>query len=130
MPVQPQQLWEGPLLARFHPVTAMAKGYGSHGGAVLERKKVTVRQKMKTQEPKLDQGGGAGGIGKILFNGGGGDDDGGDDDDYFKSGGGDGDDHIARPLQVSADRGADPVTGLHYEYYSSAGLQSDCAAQA
>ena len=68
---QPQQLWEGPLLASRAPTTAMAKGYGSFsGGAVLERKKVTVRQKSKSHEPKLDQGGGSGGIGKILFNGG------------------------------------------------------------
>ena len=92
-----------PMLFSRAPTTAMAKGYGSFsGGATLERKKVTVRQKQKSQEPKLDQGGGSGGIGKILFNGGGGDDDGGDDDDYFKQPGGDGDEPVPRPLQVAA----------------------------
>ena len=106
MCLQPQQQqqqpqWEAPSQARLAP-TAMAKGYGSHGGAVLERKKVTVRQKLREQAPKLDVGGGSGGIGKILFNGGGGDDDGGDDDDYFSAGGSGDDSNVPRPLQVSS----------------------------
>ena len=87
------------------PLTAMAKGFGSHsGGAVLDKKKVTVRQTQKTSEPKLDQGGGSGGIGKIISFGGDGGDDGGDDDDYFKPGGsGDGDGDIIRPLNELYD---------------------------
>ena len=86
------------------PLTAMAKGFGSHGGgAVLDKKKVTIRQTQKTSEPKLDQGGGSGGIGKILSFGGGGDDDGGDDDDYFKPGGSGDDGDIIRPLQELYD---------------------------
>ena len=71
------------------------KGLGSTGGAaVLERKGLDLSQKTPTvQAPKLDEGGGSGGIGKILHNGGGGDDDGVDDDDYFNpSEGGGGDD--------------------------------------
>ena len=101
------QLWDrSPLpLSLTVPLTAMAKGFGSHsGGAVLDKKKVTVRQTQKTSEPKLDQGGGSGGIGKIISFGGDGGDDGGDDDDYFKPGGSDdGDGDIIRPLQELYD---------------------------
>lgn len=61
------------------------------GGVTLERSKLDRRQKVQTQEPKLSNDGGGGGIGNKIFNGGGGDGDDGDDDDYFNFDGGDGD---------------------------------------
>jgi hypothetical protein len=73
----------------------MAKGFGSVGGATLERSKLSLAKEVKTVEPKVDDGAGGGNNGKNIFNGGGGDNDGGDDDDYFDNfdgGEGDGDD--------------------------------------
>ena len=73
------------------PSRAMARGPGGSGGATLQRSKLNLTQKVRQVEPKLDQSGGDGGIGKGIFNGGGGGDDGGDDDDdYFADGEGDG----------------------------------------
>ena len=73
------------------PARAMARGPGGSGGATLQRSKLNLTQKVRQVEPKLDQSGGDGGIGKGIFNGGGGGDDGGDDDDdYFADGEGDG----------------------------------------
>lgn len=72
----------------------MAKGLGSFkGGATLERQKLDQRQTVReTSNPKLDNHGGGGNIGKGNVNGGGGDNDDGDDDDYFQEGDdGDGD---------------------------------------
>ena len=69
----------------------MAALKGSMGGVTLERSKLDRRQKVQTQEPKLSNDGGGGGIGNKIFNGGGGDGDDGDDDDYFNFDGGDGD---------------------------------------
>ena len=65
------------------PITGMAKGLGSFGGATLERSKLDTSRKVQTQEPKVDSSGGGGNLGKGIFNGGGGDGDDGDDDDYF-----------------------------------------------
>lgn len=74
------------------PVTCMAKGLGSFGGATLERSKLDTHKETKTQEPRVDNSGGGGNNGKNIFNGGGGDGDDGDDDDYFDEfGDGDGD---------------------------------------
>lgn len=74
------------------PVTCMAKGLGSFGGATLERSKLDTHKEVKTQEPRVDNSGGGGNNGKNIFNGGGGDGDDGDDDDYFDEfGDGDGD---------------------------------------
>ena len=76
----------------------MASLKGSMGGVTLERSKLDLRQKVQTQEPKLSNDGGGGGIGNKIFNGGGGDGDDGDDDDYFNFGddGGDGDESFWR----------------------------------
>lgn len=65
------------------PTQGMARGFGSSGGATLERSKLDMSQKVVERTPQLDDGSGGGGIGKGIFNGGGGGDDGGDDDDYF-----------------------------------------------
>ena len=74
------------------PSRGMAR-LGSTGGAVLQKSKLNLSQKVQTQEPKVDDGAGGGNNGKNIFNGGGGDNDGGDDDDYFDNfDGGDGED--------------------------------------
>jgi len=79
----------------------MARGFGSSGGATLERSKLDMSQKVQQTAPKLDEGGGGGSNGGKIFNGGGGGDDGGDDDDYFdddfgEEGDGDGDGNFFR----------------------------------
>lgn len=58
----------------------------------MERSKLDTRQKVQTEQPKLDVGGGGGNNGKSIFNGGGGGDDGSDDDDEYNFEDGDGDD--------------------------------------
>lgn len=54
----------------------MARGPGNlgsrGGGAVLEKSKLSMKQEVRTVEPKLDQDGGGGNNGKNIFNGGGG----------------------------------------------------------
>ena len=69
------------------PITGMAKGgsnLSSFQGATLEKTKPKLDQPKKSvQEPKVDNSGGGGNIGKNISNGGGGDGDDGDDDDYF-----------------------------------------------
>ena len=69
------------------PITGMAKGgssLSSFQGATLEKTKPKLDQpKRSVQEPKVDNSGGGGNIGKNISNGGGGDGDDGDDDDYF-----------------------------------------------
>ena len=80
---------------------SMARGFGSSGGATLQRSKLDMAQKVQQTAPKIDEGGGGGGIGGKIFNGGGGGDDGGDDDDYFdddfgEEGDGDGDGNFFR----------------------------------
>lgn len=72
--------------------TSMKGGLGSRGGgATLEKSKLDLSKEVQTAQPRLDNDGGGGNIGKGIFNGGGGDGDGGDDDDYFNEFG-DGDD--------------------------------------
>ena len=79
----------------------MAKGLGSFGGATLERSKMQTHQKVQTNEPKVDNSGGGGNIGKNIFNGGGGDGDDGDDDDYSEGfGDGDGDDSVDKFIRT------------------------------
>jgi len=79
------------------PLTGMAKGgrgVGGGGSATLQRSKLNLTQKVRQVEPKLDNSGGDGGMGKGIFNGGGGDGGDGDDDDWFdnfEDGDGDGD---------------------------------------
>lgn len=77
------------------PNTAMARGPGNlgsrGGGAVLEKSKLSMKQEVRTVEPKLDQDGGGGNNGKNIFNGGGGEGGDDDDDDYFNFDDGDGD---------------------------------------
>lgn len=74
------------------PTTGMAKGFGSFGGATMEKSKLSNKQELKQTAPKVDDSGGGGGTGNRIFNGGGGDGDDGDDDDYFEEfGDGDGD---------------------------------------
>jgi hypothetical protein len=71
----------------------MARGPGGgSGGATLQRSKLSLTQKVRQTEPKLDQGSGGGNMGKGIFNGGGGDGGDDDDDDYLGDGEGDGDD--------------------------------------
>ena len=68
------------------PLTGMAKGgrgVGGGGSATLQRSKLNLTQKVRQVEPKLDNSGGDGGMGKGIFNGGGGDGGDGDDDDWF-----------------------------------------------
>lgn len=70
----------------------MKGGLSSRGsGATLEKSKLDLSRETKAVQPRLDEGGGGGGIGKGIFNGGGGDGDDGDDDDYNNEFG-DGDD--------------------------------------
>lgn len=84
------------------PTTAMGKGLGSTGGATLERSKLDLKRQIQTVQPRTDDAGGGGDIGKSVFNGGGGggdDDD--DDDDYYddgEDGDGDGDDGFFRKV--------------------------------
>jgi len=69
-------------------------GGGGGGSATLQRSKLNLTQRVRQVEPKLDNSGGDGGMGKGIFNGGGGDGGDGDDDDWFdnfEDGDGDGD---------------------------------------
>eukprot|EP00803_Ostreobium_quekettii_P010921 evm.model.scf_399.9 EVM.evm.TU.scf_399.9 scf_399:79501-82137(+) len=122
LPGEDKEQARDPLQALRVPQTAMGKGLGSGGSATLQRSKLDLRKEVKTVEPKVDNAGGGGGIGKSVFNGGGGDgDDGDDDDDYFDDGedgdDGDGDGFFRKTVPHLYDRVS--ISAVLEEWYRS-----------